>query len=229
MNDTNRDQAGIVGIGAIAGGTAGAVAYWLFSVSSILAWILPGALIGLIVGLAWPFWRSFALRHKIDDWRLEAVEIQGLKFTTAGAQRRVAWRLFIEMATRISTQPMRDEDGDNGVALKSLCDLFQFTRRTIAEMEPTPTATGDTVETFALDMLNMDLRPFLSKWHPAWDDFVKSAKVVSQTWPDHKQFRKELSQLQDTTEGRARGLAQIAGLKNVDHFFKPTEPKQIKV
>ena len=46
------------------------------------------------------------------------------------------------MVARISIQPMRDEDGDNGVALKSLYDLFQFTRKTVSEMEPTPNATG---------------------------------------------------------------------------------------
>jgi hypothetical protein len=219
MNNIDRNQVATVCACALAGCVVGAIAYWLVSSSSALVWIVTGGLIGIAVGLLWPFLRSFAIRHKIDDWRLEEVEIQGLKFTSAGTQRRVAWRLFVEMATRISTQPMHDEDGDNGVALKSLYDLFQFTRKTISEMEPTPNATGDTVETFALDMLNSDLRDFLSKWHPAWDDFAKGAKVVSQTWPDHMQFREELRRLQGKIKGRARGLAQIAGVQNADRFF----------
>lgn len=219
MNTINRNQIATIAVCGFVGAVAGANGYWLVSSSSAAVWVVAGGLIGMAVGLVWPFLRSFALRHKIEDWRLEEVEIQGLKFTSEGAQRRVAWRLFVEMATRIATQPMRDEDGDDGVALKSLRDLFQLTRTAISDMRPTPNASGDTVETFALDMLNNDLRPFLSKWHPIWEAFGKEAKPDSQAWPEHKRFRAELRELQNKIEGRARGLAQIAGVKNVDRFF----------
>ena|SRR5215217_2816387 len=124
------------------------------------------------------------------------------------------------MATRISTQPLDDLVGDDGIALKSLYDLFRLTRTTISEMEPTRSASGNTVETYALDMLNADLRPFLSKWHPQWETHVSAAgEKHSQEWELHKQFRSELSELQTKIEVRARGLATIAGLKNVDRFF----------
>lgn len=225
--NTTYAQIKTVGATGFAGGLSGAVAYWLASTSSILVWILAGGLIGIVIGLVWPVARSFTIRLRMDDWKLEEVEIQGLKFTSAGAQRRVAWRLFVEMATRIATQRMRDEDGDDGVALKSLRDLFQLTRTTISEMQPTPSASGDTVETYSLDMLNSDLRPFLSKWHPFWDEFAKQGKADSQSWPKHIEFRKELKELQNKIEGRARGLAQIAGVQNIDRFFQhPTTNSQ---
>src|SRR5882724_4258838 len=147
MSSINRDQIAIVSIGAVVGGIVGAVAHWVVSSSSTLAWVVVGGLIGIVVGLLWPVLRSFAIRHKIEDWHLEEVEIQGLKFTSAGAQRRVAWRLFVEITTRISTQPLSNEEGDDGIALKSLYDLFQLTRKAISEMEPTPVASGDTIET----------------------------------------------------------------------------------
>jgi hypothetical protein len=220
MRNIHLDYIKMVAVALFAGCVLGGVGHWLVTASSVSAWIFVGGLIGSAVGLAWPVIRSFSLSYRTEDWRLEEVVIHGLKFTSAGAQRRVAWRLFVEMATRISTQQMRDEEGDNGVALKSLYDLFQSTRKAISEMQPTPNATGDTVETFALDMLNSDLRPFLSKWHPVWEEFVKGGKPISQAWPDHKKFREELRELQVTIEARARGLAQLAGVQNVDRFFR---------
>ena len=204
--------------GAICGGIVGTLVFWFIKYPSLWKWILASAFIGVFLALMWPLGRSVVIRFRIEDWRLEQVEIQGIRFTSAGLQRRVAWKLFVEMATRIATQPMSEEEGNDGIALKSLYELFQLTRQAVAEMEPTPNATGDTVETFALDMLNSDLRPFLSKWHPKWDDFVKNKS--SDGWALHAQFRDELTMLQRRIETRARGLAELARVKNVDRFFK---------
>jgi hypothetical protein len=211
--------------GAICGGIVGTLVFWFIKYPSLWKWILASALIGIVLALMWPLGRSVVIRFRIEDWRLEQVEIQGIRFTSAGLQRRVAWRLFVEMATRIATQPMSEEEGDDGIALNSLYELFQLTRQAVAEMEPTPKATGDTVETFALDMLNSDLRPFLSKWHPKWDDFVKSKS--SDGWELHTQFRGELAILQSQIETRARGLAELARVKNVERFFKPRSDEKV--
>jgi hypothetical protein len=206
-------------IGAVA--VIGAVTFSLTSFAdSMWVWALLGGAFGAFVGLLWPVIRSFAMRHKVEDWRLEEVEVQGFKFTSAGAQLRVAWRLFVEMATRVSTQTMEHETGDDGVALKSLYDLFQLTRTAIAEMEPTPSASGNTAETYALEILNVDLRPFLSKWHPVWDSSAKTRSDPSQAWAKHQEFGTELQQLQSSIEKRTKGFAQLAGVKNVDRFFK---------
>ncbi len=203
--------------GAIAGGIIGSIIFWLVARPSLWKWIILSTVAGIFFGLMWPLGRSVVIRLRIEDWRLEQVEIQGIRFTSAGMQRRVAWRLFVEMATRIATQPMAEEEGDDGIALSSLYELFQLTRKALAEMEPTPSATGDTVETFALDMLNSDLRPFLSKWHPLWDVYVKTGK--NEEWSAHTQFREELAILQRRIEMRARGLAELARVKNVERFF----------
>ncbi|MFH0980156.1 MAG: hypothetical protein V2A79_01280 [Planctomycetota bacterium] len=219
MKNAVQNQLGIVAACAALGCTIGGVAYWVTSSESVAAWIVVGGVIGVAVGVLWPVLRSFALCHQIADWRLEEVEFHGLKFTSGGAQRRVAWRLFVEIATRIAAQPMRDEDGDDGVALKSLYDLFQLVRKAVSEMQPTPAATGETVETYALDMLNSDLRPFLAQWHPAWDAYAKGGNANSQAWPEHNEFRVGLRSIQVTIESRARGLAHIAGVTNVDRFF----------
>ena len=82
-----------------------------------------------------------------------------------------------------------------------------------------PNATGYTIETFALDILNSDLRPFLAKWAPVYETFAKDGKADSQAWPDHKRFGEGLRELQGKIEGRARRLAHIAGVKTLNGFF----------
>src|SRR5260370_14059630 len=206
--------------GGMAGGVLGTAVNWIVGYQSSVKWVVLSGATGIVVGLLWPVGRSVVIRLRIEDWRLEQVEIQGLKFISSGMQRRVAWNLFVQISTRIATQPMPEDSGDDGVALTSLYELFQLTRKTISEMEPTPTATGETVETYALDMLNSDLRPFLSKWHPRWDSFLKSRVTSDTNWSMHTEFRVDLRQLQQQITKRARGLAEIAGVKNVDRFFQ---------
>ncbi len=223
MNKFLHNRILAVFIWALAGAILGVVGYQILQFSLSIVCSMIGALIGALVGLFWPELLAFALRHRIADWRLEEIEIQGLTFSSAGAQRRVAWKLFVEMATRISTQPMDNDEGNDGIALESLYKLFQLTRTLISEMELTPNATGDTVETYALDMLNSDLRPFMAKWHPRWDVFKKSNPAPDAVWPDHEEFRDALKKLQNKIEQRARGLAKIAGMKNVDRYFNDEE------
>ena len=203
--------------GAVAGALIGGLVFWVMEDPSIWKWIGLGVITGILASLVWPLCQSLVVRLKIDDWQLDEVEIQGLKFTSGGAQRRIAWRLFVEISTRIAAQPLSDDAGDDDSSMKSLYDLFQLTRKIILEMEPTLVNKGDTVETFALDMLNSDLRPFLSKWHPILDSHPKGA--VGAIWPRRSEYRRELQILQAAIRKRAHGLALIAGVKNVERFF----------
>lgn len=208
-------------VAGIAGAVVGAIIVWFFAQQSFWKWILVSAVCGIIAGLLWPIGYALVIRLRVEDWRVEQIEIQGIKFSASGMQRRVAWRLFVEIATRVATQPVEEESGDDGVALTSLYQLFQVTRKALTEMEPTPDTTGPTVETYAMDMLNRDLRPFLSKWHPKWDQF---AKTGTGAWPLHAEFRRELADIQREITRRAHGLAELAGVQNVDRFF-PSPPQ----
>lgn len=209
-------------MGGIGGALIGSVVLLFIGNPARWKWVLVCIAVGALTGWLWPMWESIVIRLRIEDWRLEQIEIQGVRFTSAGMQRRVAWRLFVEIATRIATQPVQDDSGDDGIALKSLYDLFQITRKAISEMDPTPTSSGETIETYALDMLNTDLRPFLSKWHPQWTRFEQNSNGVLD-WTMHHQFREELGGLQIRIEKRARGLAELAGVKNVNRFFGSAE------
>lgn len=230
LHDTNWRSLLIRLLGGLAvGGFLGACIYHLSELKGFWLFALAGAFLGGILSLFWKTLYTLWSRFQSEEWQVTQIEIQAAgqkwKLASSNAQKRIAWSLFVELTTRIATQAMPDSDGDNGIALKSLYDLFQFTRKSIIEIKPTsvlPSQRGsvDTVETYALAMLNQDLRPFLSKWHPLWDDWKNSNPATSGTnWIHHTEFRESLRAVQTKIRSRADGLGRIAGVDDIDRFF----------
>lgn len=215
--------------GLVCGALLGSVFYWITELEGVWPFVVLGALLGGIIGRWWQTFVTLWMQFRSEEWRVTEIEIETLgqkwKLANSGSQRRVAWSIFVEMVTRIATQFMPDTHGDDGIALKSLYDLFQCTRKSITEMEPTRvlpshTESFDTVETYALAMLNQDLRPFLSKWHPAWDAWRKAnPDAASSSWEHHRTFRDDLRKLQQKIRARAEGLAKIAGVPKISRFM----------
>ena len=75
--------------------------------------------------------------------------------------RKAAWHLYVEMVTRITTQPLPPEHGDEQKALESIHSLFQTTRDILHDQGP------DCVEFahLAIGILNGPVRPFTARWH----------------------------------------------------------------
>jgi len=99
--------------------------------------------------------------------------------------QNASWELYIELITRVTTQPLLEDHGDEESALESIYKLFNITREIIKQY-------GREAETFtmlSLCLLNMILRPFTSKWH-------KVFKEGSINDENQKTFRKELCELQ---------------------------------
>jgi hypothetical protein len=203
--------------------------YGLTKLVGIWQYVIFGALIGCTIGVLWEVVGRFWLRFHSQEWQITEIEMefvgQKWKFANSGSQRRVAWLLFVEATTRVATQSMAQDEGDDSIALRSLYDFFQSTRKAIGETGPTkllPSGQNnlETVESFALAMLNQDLRPFLSKWHPSWDKWrSKNTDCSSGDWPFHKEFRKELAMLQSKVRERAKGFAKIAGVSDVERLL----------
>src|SRR5689334_14853198 len=107
----NRDRIVHLIFGAFAGGILSILVLIFLGNTAKWKWTIVGVLAGAAIGLFWPVYKSLVIRLRVEDWRLEEVEISGVKFTSGGMQRRVAWRLFVEMTTRIATQPMQDHAG----------------------------------------------------------------------------------------------------------------------
>ena len=116
-----------------------------------------------------------------------------------------AWDLYVEMLTRIVTQPLPYDVGDDKTALDSVYSLFPITRE-ILRRRGRSTVKFSMI---AIPVLNQIVRPFTVKWHReslagAFDDDDKC-----------REFRRELASLQEELRNYNRMLAEIAGVEDL--------------
>ena len=121
------------------------------------------------------------------------------------ADKDAAWELYIEMLTRIVTQPLPYDVGDDKTALDSVYSLFPITRE-ILRRRGRSTVNFSMV---AIPVLNQVVRPFTAKWHReslagAFEDSDKC-----------REFREELATLQEELRNYNRMLAEIAGVEDL--------------
>lgn len=127
--------------------------------------------------------------------------------------RDAAWELYIEMLTRIVTQPLPSADGDEKAALDSVYSLFPATRE-ILRQHGRRTIGFSKV---AIPVLNQIVRPFTAKWHQeslagAFDDAEK-----------RRHFRQELANLRQDLRNYNRMLAKIAGVEDLTDLERTEE------
>ncbi len=149
----------------------------------------------------------------LNEWftkfRLEKVRLNlavvrtDISFETA--DKDAAWELYVEMLTRIVTQPLPCNVGDDKTALDSVYSLFRVTRE-ILRRRGRSTVKFSMV---AIPVLNQIVRPFTAKWHReslagAFDDDEK-----------RREFREELAALQQELRNYNRMLAEIAGVEDL--------------
>lgn len=149
---------------------------------------------------------------KIQDW-FENWGITGLKISAGFMQmewqprpeeEQAAWELYIELITRVATQPLGKDLGDEAAALRSIFSLFKVTRDLLKQK-------GRKAEVFskiAVVILNQKIRPFTAKWHKRLLDNRLEK-------PEEKEsFRKELEEIQDVLRRYAAMLANMAGVED---------------
>lgn len=136
--------------------------------------------------------------------------IGSVEMSFVDSDKDAAWELYIEMLTRIVTQPLSDGVGDETTALKSVYSLFPTTRE-ILRKRGRKTLQFSKV---AIPILNQIVRPFTAKWHKeqsqgGFDDSGKRAE-----------FRAELQDLQKDLCNYNRMLAEIAGVEDLTELEK---------
>lgn len=141
--------------------------------------------------------------------RLEKVRL-GPKWANAevlfqNEDRDAAWDLYVELLTRVATQPLPTDAGDEQAALDSVYSLFEVTRQTLHHH-------GRRTQQFvkiAIPVLNQVIRPFTSKWH-------KESLFNAFENPDKRaEFREELGELQEDLRNYNRLLAEIADVEDL--------------
>ena len=116
-----------------------------------------------------------------------------------------AWELYVELLTRIATQPLSDDSGLENSALASVYSLFGITRGILREYGKDSIGFAK----IAVIVLNQVIRPFTARWHKL------SEEGAFQDPEQCSLFRKELKDLQVKLQNYMGMLADIAGVEEI--------------
>lgn len=205
----------------IAGTVIGLCVYAISRTGGTLLFAITGALTGVLVALGQDAYRRSA---RLAEVKVTVPQLSELTFVVNNDSRQIAWQLFVESITRVSVQRLDDEDGLLREALTSLHGLFATTRETLKASRPsTHVGVGMTVECLAVNFLNMELRPFLSRWHPRLRAFEEASPERPEAdWPLAAECRTELRQLQQHTRQYVLAFARLAGVRDAEEMLDAT-------
>ena len=150
----------------------------------------------------------------LENWDLSKLHINAgflkMEWAPKDADKDAAWELYIELLTRITTQPLDDTAGDEKSALDSVFSIFPITRDVIKHNG------RDCIQftKLAVIVLNQIIRPFTAKWHKLSQDGA---------FEDDKKkflFRKELIALQKDLGEYSRMLADMADVEDLTNIEK---------
>lgn len=151
----------------------------------------------------WPAW--LASHQFADLFDINSTLFAPHTWHPTAADQKAAWAMYTELRTRITTQKLAYRAGDEATALNSVYSLFALTRELIKANE------GCThFATLVVHVLNHKVRPFTALWHR------KSLAGALQSADTCFEFRRKLSEIQETLRQLCRLLGHMAGDAYVD-------------
>jgi hypothetical protein len=148
-------------------------------------------------------------RDFLEQWGLTGLKInlgflEG-EFAPRDADRASAWELYIELLTRVTTQSVLPEEGDERTALESIYQIFPLTREILRR-----NGSGSAeFAKLAIPVLNQIIRPFATKWHRiSTTAAFRDADVC-------REFRSDLSNIQPRLRSYTRALAAMAQVEDL--------------
>jgi len=148
-------------------------------------------------------------RKWLENWGMTSLKIKPpfleMDWNPAEPDKEAAWELYIELLTRITTQPLSEKDGDEKTALQSIVSLFGITREILKSHG------RDCIEftKIAVVVLNQVIRPFTTKWHKiSIESGFQDEKIANE-------FRLELAKLQEILCIYTKMLADMAGVEDL--------------
>lgn len=148
-------------------------------------------------------------RKWLENWEMTSLKINvgflDMEWSPKDEDKAAAWELYVELLTRITTQPLDVTHGDEKTALDSVHSLFAITRQVLKNNTRNCTEFAK----IAIVVLNQVIRPFTAKWHRsslqgAFNDANKC-----------KEFRDELIILQAILRQYTKMLADMAGVEDL--------------
>jgi hypothetical protein len=190
-------------------------------------YVIIGAVIivAVFIFLSWGRIRRVLRRIRPSEYSIN-ISGFGLKGNVqyTSADQECAWKIYVELKTRVSANELKDGTGILRESLTSLYTAFGALRETLknsgAQLAHVPRDKEKyTVASLLLIIMNNHLRPFLSKWHPLLLEYeLKKKPAVSQfthesKWRKGPEFRNELRVLQGGMEEYINALNDIAAGK----------------
>lgn len=142
-------------------------------------------------------------------WGLDSIKLNlkfaELEFSPTEDDQTAAWDMYVELITRITTQPLAQNEGDEATALESVYSIFRITRDILK-------SKGKKAENFtkiAIVVLNQAIRPFTARWHRKQLDGAFENPAECQI------FRNELRDLQSKLIQYTKSLAELAMVEDL--------------
>lgn len=149
------------------------------------------------------------IRDLLEKWNLTGLKVKtpimDMEWKPSDPDRDAAWDLYVELLTRITTQPLPDDAGVEQTALDSVHTLFGLTRNTLKQH-------GRSCIEFtriAVVVLNQIVRPFTSKWH------ILSTQGAFDQTEKRVEFRQDLRNLQEQLRKYTRLLSDLADVEDL--------------
>ncbi|OWV15687.1 hypothetical protein [Fibrobacter sp. UWB3] len=152
-------------------------------------------------------------RDLFEKWHLDSLKLN-IKFLEAefkpgDKDKDAAWALYIELLTRVTTQTLSDDEGNEECALDSIYSIFPTTRAILKEY-------GRECIQFtkvAVVVLNQIVRPFTAKWHKIKLNGLLAEKSA--------EFRMDLKELQPKLLYYTKMLSEIAEVEDFSGLVNP--------
>lgn len=123
-------------------------------------------------------------------------------FTPSAGDQEAAWEMYVELITRVTTQQLDNDTGDEETALTS---VYNITREILKQK-------GSDAQNFtkiAVIVFNQIIRLFTAKWHR------KKINGAFSSENECLEFRNDLSVLQTKLRGYSKMLADIAMIEDL--------------
>lgn len=151
----------------------------------------------------------------------QILEIKG-KWTPNDSEKKAAWELYVELVSRISVVKMEGDEGILREALDSLYSLFGSTREILRkygpDVAPMKGVGEPSLGKIAVVVLNLLLRPLLTKWHPLLQEYEEqrkegvTRKAHEENWALNKKMRLDVEEARKVLNAYSYELAKIAGV-----------------
>ena len=155
------------------------------------------------------------IRKLFESWGMKGLKLNmgflETEWEPRASDSEAAWEMYVELLTRIATQPLPSDAGIESSALESVYNLFGITRGILRKHGRDCLGFAK----IAVIILNQVVRPFTARWHQLSNENAFQDENLCQL------FREELQELQVNLRNYMGMLAEIAAVEDISAVVAP--------